>query len=90
MFASRYELLRQVGTGGFSQVWKVADRKAFGSIVALKIFAPDKGLDSDGITQFSREYARFFGRPPRADVREILERRAGGPGISRGEPLLQS
>lgn len=41
-------------------------------------------------SQFSREYARFFGRPPRADVREILERRAGGPGISRGEPLLQS
>jgi AraC-like DNA-binding protein len=26
-------------------------------------------------SQFSREYARFFGRPPRADVRELL----GGP-----------
>lgn len=47
-------------------------------LVAEGTSAADVGfrVGYQSASQFSREYARFFGRPPRADVRELL----GGPG----------
>ncbi|MEM7368209.1 MAG: WG repeat-containing protein [Bacteroidota bacterium] len=57
LFATRYRLIEKIGAGGFSEVWKAADEMALETEVALKIYAPDKGLDKNGIKQFRREYA---------------------------------
>ncbi len=60
MFAGRYRLLRRIGVGGYSEVWLANDTLAGNMQVALKIFAPDKGLDEQGIALFSKEYALVF------------------------------
>jgi len=59
-FATRYRLIRRIGTGGYSEVWLAEDTLAGNMPVALKIFAPDKGLDEQGIALFSKEYALVF------------------------------
>jgi|GEM_PF-5180968 len=53
---SRYRLIEKKGSGGFSVVWLALDEKLGNARVAMKIFAPDKGLDSIGITQFEEEF----------------------------------
>ena len=45
IFAGRYRLIEKIGIGGFSEVWKVVDEMAEGRIVALKVYAPERGLD---------------------------------------------
>ncbi len=57
LFAGRYRLIRQVGVGGFSEVWEAQDQEADGVSVAIKIYAPGRGLDDDGISLFRKEYA---------------------------------
>ena len=57
IFANRYRLIEQVGVGGFAEVWKAADQMAEDMEVAVKIYAPEKGLDDIGIRQFRKEYA---------------------------------
>jgi serine/threonine-protein kinase len=57
LFAGRYLLIRQVGVGGFSEVWEARDQEADGVSVAIKIYAPGRGLDDDGITLFRKEYS---------------------------------
>lgn len=57
VFAGRYLLIRQIGVGGFSEVWLAADQMAEDTKVAIKVFVPDKGLDENGIVQFRKEYA---------------------------------
>jgi serine/threonine-protein kinase len=57
IFASRYLLAGKIGEGGFSEVWKAYDTKADDALVAIKIYAPGKGLDDYGIRQFRKEYA---------------------------------
>ncbi len=57
LYAGRYLLVRQVGVGGFSEVWQAEDQEADGVTVAIKIYAPGKGLDDDGINLFRKEYA---------------------------------
>jgi formylglycine-generating enzyme required for sulfatase activity/serine/threonine protein kinase len=57
IFAGRYRLIRQLGQGGFSIVWLVADQMAEETEMALKIYAPDKGMDESGLKMFRREYA---------------------------------
>ena len=57
VFANRYRLLEQIGVGGFAEVWKAADQMAEDMEVAVKIYAPEKGLDDIGIRQFRKEYA---------------------------------
>jgi uncharacterized protein (TIGR02145 family) len=56
LFASRYRLTKQIGSGGFSVVWLAADEFADGLECALKIYAPDKGLDESGLELFKKEY----------------------------------
>lgn len=57
LFAGRYILVELIGEGGFSEVWKAQDEMANEAIVAIKIYAPEKGLDSYGIRQFRQEYS---------------------------------
>ena len=60
IFAGRYKLIQLLGIGGYSEVWKAIDNMAGEMPVALKIFAPGKGLDSNGIKVFSSEYSLVF------------------------------
>jgi serine/threonine protein kinase len=53
---NRYELVEHLGSGGFSQVWKAIDLQLQGDVVALKIFAPENGLNVDGIRMLQEEY----------------------------------
>ena len=55
VFHQRYQLLSLLGSGAFSEVWKARDQKT-GTIVAIKIFAPDKGIEQDGIEAFAEEF----------------------------------
>jgi formylglycine-generating enzyme required for sulfatase activity/serine/threonine protein kinase len=59
-FSNRYHLIRRIGLGGYSEVWLASDTLAGNMQVALKIFAPDKGLDEQGIALFSKEYSLVF------------------------------
>lgn len=49
-----YELMSHIGSGGSAEVWKVRDSKD--ELLAVKIFAPNKGLDSYGKVLFKEEY----------------------------------
>jgi serine/threonine protein kinase len=60
LFANRYNLIRKLGTGGFSEVWLAEDTKSGNIQVALKIFAANNGLDSEGLAEFSREFSMVF------------------------------
>lgn len=57
LFANRYLLLEKIGIGGFSEVWKAEDQMAEDAVVAIKIYAPERGMDELGLKQFRREYA---------------------------------
>lgn len=57
VFAGRYELDQLIGEGGFSEVWKANDLMADDAVVALKIYAPEKGLDASGVRQFRKEFS---------------------------------
>lgn len=57
LFANRYVLLEKIGVGGFSEVWKAQDQMAEDAVVAIKIYAPERGMDELGLKQFRREYA---------------------------------
>ena len=60
IFANRYRLIKRLGSGAFSEVWKAEDTKAGNLTVAIKIYAPDKGMDEDGIAIFSQEFSLVF------------------------------
>ncbi|MCR4581948.1 MAG: protein kinase [Prevotella sp.] len=59
VFADRYKLIRQLGRGGFSEVW-LAEDSMTNVQVAVKIYAPGTGLDEDGIKIFTQEFACVF------------------------------
>ncbi|MEL5894820.1 serine/threonine-protein kinase [Bacteroides sp. GD17] len=59
IIADRYELLKQLGRGGFSEVWLAQD-KLTDVKVAIKIYAPGMGLDDAGISLFTQEFALVF------------------------------
>ena len=75
---NRYRLIRMLGRGGFSEVWQCEDTQA-GLTVALKVYAPGRGLDEDGVKQFSNEFSLVFNlnhsnllRPTHYDVFERM------------------
>ena len=75
---SRYKLIRLLGQGGYSEVWLVEDMQV-GLMVALKVFAPGRGLDETGVSQFSQEFNVVFNlnhanllRPTHYDVYERM------------------
>ena len=57
LFANRYLLQEKIGIGGFSEVWKAVDQMAEDTEMAIKIYAPERGMDEHGLKQFRREYA---------------------------------
>ncbi len=57
VFAGRYLLNQLIGEGGFSEVWMANDLMADDAVVAIKIYAPDKGLDEWGLRQFKNEFS---------------------------------
>lgn len=60
IFASRYELLRLLGRGGFSEVWLARDNKTQRDL-ALKVYSADKGFDSEGLKMFTQEFSVVTG-----------------------------
>lgn len=59
LFADRYQLIRLLGRGGFSEVW-LAEDSLTGLKVAIKVYAPGTGLDSDGMSVFSKELSLVY------------------------------
>lgn len=59
MFADRYEFIRLLGRGGFSEVWLAKD-KLTNVQVAVKVYAPGMGLDEDGQQLFTQEFSMVF------------------------------
>ena len=60
LFADRYRLIKRLGQGAFSEVWRAEDTKAGNLTVALKVYAPEKGLDENGAKTFSEEFSLVF------------------------------
>ena len=59
-FDNRYLLKTQLGSGGFSEVWLAEDVMVGSQKIALKVYAPGKGLDDDGVKLFSNEFQLVF------------------------------
>ncbi len=54
LFAGRYELIEEIGSGGMGNVYKVFDQK-IQEMIALKLIRPEIGTDKAVIERFSRE-----------------------------------
>jgi len=59
VFDNHYTLIRQLGRGGFSEVWLAHD-SYMDLDVALKIYAPGQGMDSHSIDELRREIRVVF------------------------------
>jgi serine/threonine protein kinase len=59
IFHDHYRLIKQLGVGGFSEVWLAEDIKT-DLRVALKVYAPGSGLDKDGVQLFAQEFTLVF------------------------------
>jgi serine/threonine protein kinase/tetratricopeptide (TPR) repeat protein len=53
-FASRYQVIEELGHGGMGRVYKVQDTK-IGEKIALKLIRPETGLDKTSLERFSNE-----------------------------------
>ena len=58
-FDNHYTLIRQLGRGGFSEVWLAHD-SYMDLDVAIKIYAPGQGMDPNSIDEFRREITGVF------------------------------
>lgn len=59
LFAERYKFIKQLGRGGFAEVWLAEDTMT-GVEVAVKVYAPGTGLDEAGIKIFTQEFSLVF------------------------------
>lgn len=59
VFADRYKFIKQLGRGGFAEVWLAEDTMT-GIQVAVKVYAPGAGLDDNGIKIFTQEFSIVF------------------------------
>ena len=59
IFDGHYTLIRQLGRGGFSEVWLAHD-SYMDLDVAIKIYAPGQGMDSNSIDIFRHEIKDIF------------------------------
>lgn len=59
-FAKRYELIRMLGRGGFSEVWLAKDLRTQGQL-AIKVYATAGGIDSEGVKMFTQEFSVVTG-----------------------------
>lgn len=59
IFDSHYTLQRQLGRGGFSEVWLAHD-SYMDLDVAIKIYAPGQGMDEHSINEFRHEIKEVF------------------------------
>ena len=59
VFDNHYTLIRQLGRGGFSEVWLAHD-SYMDLDVALKIYAPGQGMDNTSINEFRHEIKDVF------------------------------
>jgi len=59
LFANRYQLIKLLGRGGFSEVWLAQDNWTHLQI-AIKVYAPGHGMDHDGLQDFCGELASVY------------------------------
>lgn len=59
IFADRYQFQRLLGRGGFSEVWLAVD-KMTDLEIAVKVYAPGQGMDSDGMKDFCNELSQVY------------------------------
>lgn len=58
-FADRYQFQRLLGRGGFSEVWLAVD-KMTNLEIAVKVYAPGQGMDTDGMKDFCKELSQVY------------------------------
>ena len=59
LFADRYQFQRLLGRGGFSEVWLAVD-KMTDLEIAIKVYAPGQGMDTDGMKDFCKELSQVY------------------------------
>lgn len=59
LFHSRYNLVKLIGRGGFSEVWLAKDTWT-GLEIVIKVYAPGNGMDQDGLKDFCKELAGVY------------------------------
>lgn len=59
IFADRYKFQRLLGRGGFSEVWLATD-KMTNLEIAVKVYAPGQGMDTDGMKDFCKELSQVY------------------------------
>lgn len=60
LFDNRYRLVRNLGHGASAQVWLAQDTMANDLKVAVKVFSSHKGMDTEGIQNFKKEFTFVY------------------------------